>query len=157
MERVPQEIEYELEISGQLSELLQYAYMTISHSSAEEMDVPHLVQGMLQLEDSWAGYLLKETVGEDMPEFLSSLISNYEHMNQFQEETSSEQEKSEPWRNYVTCLNEGLQDRNPLIGRNVELERTIQVLCRKKKRTTLCTWVNREWEKPHWSTDWLHV
>ena len=25
------------------------AYMTISHSSAEEMDVPHLVQGMLQL------------------------------------------------------------------------------------------------------------
>ena len=54
VERVPQEIEYELEISGQLSELLQYAYMTISHSSAEEMDVPHLVQGMLQLEDSWA-------------------------------------------------------------------------------------------------------
>ena len=137
VERVPQEIEYELEISGQLSELLQYAYMTISHSSAEEMDVPHLVQGMLQLEDSWAGYLLKETVGEDMPEFLSSLISNYEHMNQFQEETSSEQEKSEPWRNYVTCLNEGLQDRNPLIGRNVELERTIQVLCRKEKNNPL--------------------
>ena len=137
VERVPQEIEYELEISGQLSELLQYAYMTISHSSAEEMDVPHLVQGMLQLEDSWASYLLKETVGEDMPEFLSSLISNYEHMNQFQEETSSEQEKSEPWRNYVTCLNEGLQDRNPLIGRNVELERTIQVLCRKEKNNPL--------------------
>ena len=72
-----------------------------------------------------------------MPEFLSSLISNYEHMNQFQEETSSEQEKSEPWRNYVTSLNEGLQDRNPLIGRNVELERTIQVLCRKEKNNPL--------------------
>ena len=137
VERVPQEIEYELEISGQLSELLQYAYMTISHSSAEEMDVPHLVQGMLQLEDSWAGYLLKKTVGEDMPEFFSTLISNYEHMNQFQEETSSEQEKSEPWRNYVTCLNEGLQDRNPLIGRDVELERTIQILCRKEKNNPL--------------------
>ena len=136
VERVPQDIEYELEISGQLSELLQYAYMTISHSSAEEMDVPHLVQGMLQLEDSWAGYLLKETVGEDMPEFLSSLISNYD-MNQSQEETSSEQEKNEPWRNYVTCLNEGLQDRNPLIGRDAELERTIQVLCRKEKNNPL--------------------
>ena len=74
VERVPQEIEYELEISGQLSELLQYAYMTISHSSAEEMDVPHLVQGMLQLEDSWAGYLLKKTVGEDMPEFFISFF-----------------------------------------------------------------------------------
>ena len=31
VERVPQEIEYELEISGQLSELLQYAYMTREH------------------------------------------------------------------------------------------------------------------------------
>ena len=72
-----------------------------------------------------------------MPEFLSTLISNYEHMNQFQEETSSEQEKSEPWRNYVTCLNEGLQNRNPLIGRDVELERTIQVLCRKEKNNPL--------------------
>ncbi len=46
-----------------LSELLQYAYMTISHSSAEEMDVPHLVQGMLQLEDSWAGLSVKKNNG----------------------------------------------------------------------------------------------
>lgn len=94
----------------------------------------------------------KETVGEDMPEFLSSLISNYEHMNQFQEETSSEQEKSEPWRNYVTSLNEGLQDRNPLIGRNVELERTIQVLCRKEKNNPLHVGEPGV-GKPHWSTD----
>ena len=67
VERVPQEIEYELEISGQLSELLQYAYMTISHSSAEEMDVPHLVQGMLQLEDeSHDGQLFADS-GYEIP------------------------------------------------------------------------------------------
>lgn len=138
VERIPQETEYEIEISGQLTELLQYAYMTISNSSAEEMDVPHLVQGMLQLEDSWACYLLKEALGEDIPEFLGSLITYYEEINpQAEEGDSSEQEKSEPWRNYVTCLNDCQQDHNPLIGREAELERTIQVLCRKEKNNPL--------------------
>lgn len=139
VERIPQETEYEIEISSQLTELLQYAYMTINNSEAEEMDVPHLVQGMLQLEDSWACYLLKEALGEDIPEFLGSLITNYEEINPQAEEDelTAQEEKSEPWRNYVTCLNDCLQDHNPLIGREAELERTIQVLCRKEKNNPL--------------------
>lgn len=139
VERIPQETEYEIEISSQLTELLQYAYMTINNSEAEEMDVPHLVQGMLQLEDSWACYLLKEALGEDIPEFLGSLITYYEDLNPQAEEDelTAQEEKSEPWRNYVTCLNDCLQDHNPLIGREAELERTIQVLCRKEKNNPL--------------------
>lgn len=139
VERIPQETEYEIEISSQLTELLQYAYMTINNSEAEEMDVPHLVQGMLQLEDSWACYLLKEALGEDIPEFLGSLITNYEEINPQAEEDelTAQEEKSKPWRNYVTCLNDCLQDHNPLIGREAELERTIQVLCRKEKNNPL--------------------
>ena len=50
---------------------------------------------------------------------------------------TSPQEKSEPWRSFVTCLNDCLQDHNPLIGREAELERTIQVLCRKEKNNPL--------------------
>lgn len=139
VERIPQETEYEIEISSQLTELLQYAYMTINNSEAEEMDVPHLVQGMLQLEDSWACYLLKEALGEDIPEFLGSLITYYEDLNPQAEEDelTAQEEKSEPWHNYVTCLNDCLQDHNPLIGREAELERTIQVLCRKEKNNPL--------------------
>lgn len=41
------------------------------------------------------------------------------------------------WRNYVTCLNEELDGVNPLIGREEELERTIQILCRKEKNNPL--------------------
>lgn len=138
VERIPQGVKYEPEISSQLTELLQYAYLTINHSDAEEMDVPHLVQGMLQLEDSWACYLLKETLGEDMPEFLGLLITNYDDINpNAEEEDLSGQEKSEPWRNFVTCLNDCLKEHNPLIGRDAELERTIQVLCRKEKNNPL--------------------
>ena len=139
VERIPQETEYELKFSSQLHEILQYAYQTIHNSSAEEMDVPHLVQGILQLKDSWACYLLKETLGEDLPEFLALLITNYDDLNSKEEEEDnpSEPEESEPWHNYVTCLNDCLKDHNPMIGRDAELEQTIQVLCRKEKNNPL--------------------
>lgn len=38
---------------------------------------------------------------------------------------------------YVTCLNETVSDHNPLIGREKELERTIQVLCCRDKNNPL--------------------
>lgn len=41
------------------------------------------------------------------------------------------------WRRYVTCLNENLDGVNPLIGREEELERTMQILCRKEKNNPL--------------------
>ena len=43
----------------------------------------------------------------------------------------------EPWRKLVVCLNDTYQQHNPLIGRDAELERTIQVLCRKEKNNPL--------------------
>ncbi len=137
LESIPEGVEYELEVSAQLNELIQHAYLMINYSSAEELNVPHLVQGMLQLKESWAAHFLKETIGEDLPEFLSSLISQYEEAEEMVYEQTAGQEKSEPWRNYVTCLNDCLQTHNPLIGREAELERTIQVLCRKEKNNPL--------------------
>ena len=92
---------------------------------------------MLQLKDSWACHILKEALEEDLPEFISQLISRYEEVEEEDDLQTSPQEKSEPWRNFVTCLNDCLQDHNPLIGREAELERTIQVLCRKEKNNPL--------------------
>lgn len=137
LESIPEGVDYELEVSAQLNELIQHAYLMVNYSSAEELNVPHLVQGMLQLQESWAAHFLKETLGEDLPEFLSSLISQYEEAEEMAYEQTATQEKSEPWRNYVTCLNDCLETHNPLIGREAELERTIQVLCRKEKNNPL--------------------
>ena len=141
VETIPDNVEYELGLSVQLSSLLQHAYMVTEYSSAEELGVPHLIQGLLQLEDSWACHFLKEAVGGDLPEFLSLLITHYEEAELAEEaggvQSPDEQEKTEPWRNYVTCLNDRLADHNPLIGREMELERTIQVLCRKEKNNPL--------------------
>lgn len=74
---------------------------------------------------------------KELPEFISQLISRYEEVEEEDDLQASPQEKSEPWRNFVTCLNDCLQDHNPLIGREAELERTIQVLCRKEKNNPL--------------------
>ena len=141
VDTVPDNVEYELGLSVQLSSLLQHAYTVTEYSSAEELDVPHLIQGLLQLEDSWACHFLKEAVGGNLPEFLSLLITHYEEAELAEEAggtpSPDEQEKTEPWRNYVTCLNDHLADHNPLIGREMELERTIQVLCRKEKNNPL--------------------
>lgn len=137
LESVPADMDYELEVSTQLNELIQHAYLMIDYSSAEALNVPHLVQSMLQLKDSWACHILKETLEEDLPEFISQLISRYEEVEEEDDLQTSPQEKSEPWRNFVTCLNDCLQDHNPLIGREAELERTIQVLCRKEKNNPL--------------------
>lgn len=137
LESVPADMDYELEVSTQLNELIQHAYLMIDYSSAEVLNVPHLVQSMLQLKDSWACHILKETLEEELPEFISQLISRYEEVEEEDDLQASPQEKSEPWRNFVTCLNDCLQDHNPLIGREAELERTIQVLCRKEKNNPL--------------------
>lgn len=45
--------------------------------------------------------------------------------------------KNDKWKKYVTCINEHLAEKNPLIGRERELDRTIQVLCRKDKNNPL--------------------
>lgn len=137
LESVPADMDYELEVSTQLNELIQHAYLMIDYSSAEALNVPHFVQSMLQLKDSWACHILKETLEEELPEFISQLISRYEEVEEEDDLQASPQEKSEPWRNFVTCLNDCLQDHNPLIGREAELERTIQVLCRKEKNNPL--------------------
>lgn len=44
VDTVPDNVEYELGLSVQLSSLLQHAYTVTEYSSAEELDVPHLIQ-----------------------------------------------------------------------------------------------------------------
>lgn len=54
-----------------------------------------------------------------------------------EDDFSSPSHKNDKWKKYVTCINEHLKDKNPLIGREKELDRTIQVLCRKEKNNPL--------------------
>ena len=53
------------------------------------------------------------------------------------EEEDAYEEDTCFWRQFASCLNEELENVNPLIGRQEELERTMQILCRREKNNPL--------------------
>ena len=135
-EVLPEGTQYEPENSSQMAEIFIKAHMIVTFSGAEEIDVPHLVQGMLELTDSWAAYILKSTFKDDVAEFTSMLIDEYSY-DYDDDDHEHGYEKNETWKNFVTCINDNLANHNPLIGRDDELEKTIRVLCRKEKNNPL--------------------
>ena len=136
LETVPEGNEYEPEASEQLGQVIEYACQQVYSSSADALDLPHVVLGILHLKESWACYLLKDALGSQESEFMSQLISSYDYDDHLEEETGEHKHEA-AWRRLVTCMNDLYAKQNPLIGREKELQRTIQVLCRRDKNNPL--------------------
>ena len=71
-----------------------------------------------------------------MSELVARYADDHDDVSTDDDETDSNSDE-EPWRKLVVCLNDTYQQHNTLIGRKQELERTIQVLCRKEKNNPL--------------------
>ncbi len=142
IESVPGDDDYTLTFSVQMQQLLATACQQVNNSSATALDTPHLVTGLLSLNDSWACYLLKSALGDKESHFMSHLINFVDFDDHLDEEfgqldDDNDAEQPESWRRLVTCMNDHVESHNPLIGRDEELERTIQVLCRREKNNPL--------------------
>ena len=135
-ESLPEGTEYEPEASAQTAKVIEEAVQQVASSSAEELDIPHFVKAILTLEDSWAAYFLKDSLYGKEANFMSQLISFYDFDDDMQEKKEGAA-NAEPWRKLVSCMNDLYQQHNPLIGREQELRRTIQVLCRRDKNNPL--------------------
>lgn len=130
-------------------EQLMAAVVVLCHNAEVGMvDVYHLIHEMMDLKDSYAANCLHLLVSdEDKGDFFEALGENYpDTPNENYEMKTDEVEEVQPvgndavpssWRDYVLCINDHLADHNPLIGRETELDRTIQVLCRKDKNNPL--------------------
>ena len=138
IEVLPEGTEYIPDASAQMSRVIEMAVQSVVSSSAQELDIPHLTRGILALEDSWAAYLLKDCLYGKEANFMSQLIGFCEFEDELGnlEEEGETQEKA-AWKQLVTCMNDLYQKHNPLIGREQELLRTIQVLCRRDKNNPL--------------------
>ena len=136
VETVPADRDYEPEASAQLGEVIDYACQQVVNSSAKSLDIPHLVMGILHLEESWACYVLKNGLADQESHFMSQLISGYD-LDDLLETDTDEQKPDAAWKKLVTCMNDLYQKQNPLIGREQELQRTIQILCRRDKNNPL--------------------
>lgn len=140
MEVVPETQKYVIEGSQQFSEMMSLAIKQAQYSDQETLDVPHVVAAMLMLNDSQAAYLLDQFTGDEKGEFMQSLVSAYavdETGEAADGDDANDANSPAPWRKLVTCVNDTYADHNPLIGREAELERTMQVLCRKDKNNPL--------------------
>ena len=138
IETIPEEMEYEPVVSAQMGEVIETAVQHVAMSSAESLDTPHLVSGILNLKDSWAAYLLKDALGQKESNFMSQLISVCEFDDELQDmKEKNEKGSADQWKKLVTCMNDLYKMHNPLIGREQELKRTIQVLCRRDKNNPL--------------------
>ncbi len=155
IEKVPEDRPYEPEASEQLGKVIEIACQQVYYSSAKALDSTHLMMGLLHLKDSWATYLLKDALQGKESDFVSQYINfcdfddhlddDYgvaeddldEELDDEEEEGGRSAGRQPSWQRLVTCMNDLYEKHNPLIGREHELERTIQVLCRRDKNNPL--------------------
>ena len=138
--------------SHQYGQLMTALELGSQQSPNQEVDISDLMEAMKNLKDSFAANCLKTLTGEDWDSFMRILkraCSSAAEMNSRLEqgedsEVAVKDERLDErraaaggWRDYVLCINDHLADHNPLIGREAELDRTIQVLCRKDKNNPL--------------------
>ena len=155
MEKVPDEEENPtIVLSYQYQVMMRELAQQCVSAAVDVADVPHLMHVMQELDDSYAANCLNALVpDEEKGEFINALNQVYDdarHGNgkagdeghepidrENEESPSGSSAPPAAWRDYVLCINDHLADHNPLIGREAELDRTIQVLCRKDKNNPL--------------------
>ena len=92
----------------------------------------HILWGMYEQTESFAVFFLEEQVG-DKEEFLFRLQQEIEMEEEFEDDYDEEP----LWADFAQRLNDVAMQHNPLIGRDKELDRCIQILCRKEKNNPL--------------------
>ena len=138
-ERVPQDAgDYQMLASSQLVMVMSMSEAMAQGAGRDVVDIPHVINAILQLEDSFAAFLLKSELTEYEGELMADVLEVFgTEETGVSQPSPQDRDKDEEWRTLVTCINDHLHDHNPLIGREQELERTIQVLCRKEKNNPL--------------------
>ena len=119
--------------------VVQRAMIHVQQSSQDEVQPADLLPAILQEEDSPAAYLL-QLHGVQR----KNLLKEMSHGKKSSLHFSAEQEEpdslaDEPLAAYTVNLNEEVRAGriDPLIGRQAEMERVLQILCRRRKNNPL--------------------
>ena len=125
--------------------VLQRAVFHVQSSGKKEVVGANVLVAMFGEQESQAVYLLnQQNINRlDVVNYISHGITKVpnetEKLEDHSEQTSTQDAESQPLENYTTNLNQramqGLID--PLIGRDDEVERTVQILCRRRKNNPL--------------------
>jgi len=136
-----------------LLRVVEYAVLQAQASQREEIDGGHMLAAFFQAERSHAVFLLKKAgvTKLDILNMVSHGISKYgipeddddEPEIEYIESGTERDEGQSPSRDPLAAFTVDLIARaaagsiDPLIGRSIELERTIQILCRRRKNNPI--------------------
>jgi ATP-dependent Clp protease ATP-binding subunit ClpA len=137
------EIERETQPTLGFQRVLQRAVFHVQSSGKSEVTGSNVLVAIFSEQESQAAYFLKKSDISrlDIVNFISHGISKIEHVDapQTLDEVQIGEEEPRTIDNFATNLNEEAKKGNidPLIGRSNELERTLQVLSRRRKNNPL--------------------
>jgi len=143
IERLPDEVEIQPVLTAMLQRVIQYAQLHAQSSGQKEVDTGQMLAAIYQADRSQAVYLLRsQGVNKiDVLNFLSHGISKTDAPRPAFATPDEDGPPSfgDPLKSFAVNLNERAKkgEIDPLIGRGPELERTIQILCRRRKNNPL--------------------
>jgi ATP-dependent Clp protease ATP-binding subunit ClpA len=131
-------------LTTMLQRVVQYAQLHAQSSGRKEVDTGQMLAALYQAERSQAVYLLRsQGVNKlDVLQYLSHGVgrsTSPEHQPAFVTPGDDETKRGNPLTEFAVNLLERAKkgEIDPLIGRSAELERTIQILCRRRKNNPL--------------------
>ncbi len=144
---IPENIQRETQPTLGFQRVLQRAVFHVQASNKKQVTGANLFVALFSEQDSHAVYLLNkfDITRLDVVNYIAHGISKIEqkktqeHGNEGVADVTVQDAPESPLEKYATNLNnEALQGRiDPLIGREKELERTVQILCRRRKNNPL--------------------
>ncbi len=128
--------------SLQFTDVMKNALKIALRSNARCVDAKEYVEAILMLQDSMAAYILGKEVDGKETAFFSALDTLYgARVDEDDYEPDGFMDapdfRPENWKSLVTDISEEAKTHTPLIGREMELDRTIQILCRMEKNNPL--------------------
>ncbi|HYG11238.1 MAG TPA: ATP-dependent Clp protease ATP-binding subunit ClpA [Pyrinomonadaceae bacterium] len=149
VEQLAQETTHVPEQTEMFTRILQYAMLQAKGSGQKEINGGNILAALFQAERSYAVYLLRQqgVTRLDVLNFIAHGISKHAGANEpaggdfgdASEAEASRQEQHDPLAAFTVNLNERAREGyiDPLIGRSVEVLRTIQILCRRRKNNPI--------------------
>jgi ATP-dependent Clp protease ATP-binding subunit ClpA len=144
LEKLPDDAEVQPVLTAMLQRVVQYAQLHAQSSGRKEVDTGQMLAALYQAERSQAVYLLRsQGVNKlDVLTYLSHGIGKTSAgvpKPAFIGGDDDQEVSGDPLKHFAVNLIERAKkgEIDPLIGRSLELERTIQILCRRRKNNPL--------------------
>ena len=144
LEKLPDDAEVQPVLTAMLQRVVQYAQLHAQSSGRKEVDTGQMLAALFQAERSQAVYLLRsQGVNKlDVLTYLSHGIGKVPAGVPKPAFLGGDEEgevSGDPLKQFAINLIERAKkgEIDPLIGRSLELERTIQILCRRRKNNPL--------------------